>query len=305
MKESTQFRGCGTALVTPFTVDNSLDEARFRKLVRRQIDAGINFLVPCGTTGESPTLTPKEHLRVVEITLEEAGGRVPVLAGAGGNNTAEVIEMAIHCQKLGVDGILSVTPYYNKPTQEGLFEHYAAIAAAIDLPIILYSVQPRTNVNIDVATVEKLAHIDNIVGIKEASGNVGQMASICARVPEDFVVLSGDDLLTLPVISLGGKGLISVASNQIPAEMTELTRLGNSGDFAGARAIQKKFARLLEINFIEASPGPVKFAMAEMDLLLPYYRLPIVLPREESQAKIKAVLKECGLLGERSLTGVL
>src|SRR6266436_2241181 len=199
------FQGCGTALVTPFRKDGSLDEVTLRGLVKRQINEGINFLVPCGTTGESPTLTHKEHLRVVEITLEEAKGRVPVLAGAGGYNTAEVISVARELTDLGADGILSVTPYYNKPTQEGLFQHYRAIAEAISLPIILYSVQGRTGVNIEPGTVKRLAGIENIIGIKEASGNVSQMAAILSVVPDNFIVLSGDDAITLPLIALGGR----------------------------------------------------------------------------------------------------
>src|SRR5580658_8572161 len=194
------FTGCGTAMITPFQANGSLDEDALRRLVRRQIEQGIDFLVPCGTTGESPTLTRDEHLRVVAITIEESGRKVPVLAGAGGYNTREVIELARACQKLGADGVLSVTPYYNKPTQEGLYQHYKAIAAAVEIPIILYSVQGRTGVNIEPATVVRLAEIENIVGIKEASGNITQIAEIAHRVPENCIVLSGDDAMTLPVI---------------------------------------------------------------------------------------------------------
>ena len=229
------FTGCGTALVTPFRRDLSLDEAAVRKLVRRQIQAGINFLVPCGTTGENPTLTRAEHLRVAEITLEEAKGKVPVLAGAGGYNTQEVIELAREIERLGADGILSVTPYYNKPTQEGLYQHFKAIAEAVHLPIVVYSVQGRTGVNVEPATMARLAQIENIVGVKEASGNIAQMATIIQQVPESFAVLSGDDSITLPLIALGGRGVISVVSNEIPAEMTQLAQLCLSGDFAGAR----------------------------------------------------------------------
>src|SRR5579862_4566517 len=218
------FTGCGTALVTPFRADQSLDEPTLRRLVRRQIDAGINFLVPCGTTGESPTLSRPEHLRVVEITIEEARGKVPVLGGAGGYNTAEVIELASELQHLGVDGILSVTPYYNKPTQEGLYQHYKAIAAAISLPIVVYSVQGRTGVNVEPATLKRLAAIENIVAVKEASGNIGQMARVIHEVPEKFIVLSGDDSITIPLVALGGRGIISVASNEIPGEMTRLAQ---------------------------------------------------------------------------------
>jgi 4-hydroxy-tetrahydrodipicolinate synthase len=290
------FTGTGTALVTPFRRDGSLDEATLRTLVKRQIDAGVDFLVPCGTTGESPTLTHEEHLRVVEITVELAEGKVPVLAGAGGYNTAEVIAMARDLAALGADGLLSVTPYYNKPTQEGLFQHYRAIAEAASLPIILYSVQGRTGVNIEPATVKRLAQIENIIGIKEASGNVAQMAAILNAVPEDFIVLSGDDAVTLPVMALGGRGVISVVSNEIPAEMAELTRLALHGDFAGARAIHRRYHPLMEINFVESNPIPVKAAMAEMGLLEPAWRLPLVPPKAENQARIRAVLETIGLV---------
>ncbi|HTB95072.1 MAG TPA: 4-hydroxy-tetrahydrodipicolinate synthase [Candidatus Sulfotelmatobacter sp.] len=290
------FTGTGTALVTPFRTDGSLDEAALRSLVKRQIDAGINFLVPCGTTGESPTLTHAEHLRVVELTLEIAKGKVPVLAGAGGYNTAEVISLAKELQQLGADGILSVTPYYNKPTQEGLFQHFKAIASAVNLPIILYSVQGRTGVNIEPATVLRLSQIENIVGIKEASGNISQMGAIINLVPRDFLVLSGDDSLTLPLISLGGRGLISVASNEIPAEMTRLVQSAVSGDFAEARRLHFKYLSLMDINFVESNPIPVKAALAEMGLLQPVWRLPLVPPKPESLARIRAILESLNLL---------
>jgi len=290
------FSGCGTALVTPFRSDLSLDEATLRRLVRRQIEAGINFLVPCGTTGENPTLTREEHLRVVEITVEEAQGKAPVLAGAGGYNTAEVIELAREVEKLGADGILSVTPYYNRPTQEGLYQHYRAIAAAVPLPIVIYSVQGRTGVNVEPATLKRLAEIDNIVGVKEASGNISQMASILHQVPERFAVLSGDDAVTMPLIALGGRGLISVASNEIPAEMTELVRLCLANDFPAARQLQRRYLPLMEVNFVETNPIPVKAALAMMRLLEPVWRLPLVPPKPESRAKIEKVLAEVGLL---------
>lgn len=292
----TQFTGCGTAMVTPFRKDLSLDQEALRRLVRRQIAAGINFLVPCGTTGESPTLAHEEHLRVVAITLEEAKGKVPVLAGAGGYNTREVIETARQCERLGADGILSVTPYYNKPTQEGLYQHYKAIASEVAIPIIVYNVPPRTSVNIDPATMRRLAEIENIIGIKEASGSIAQITQVIRQVPEDFLVLSGDDSLTLPVVAMGGRGIISVVSNEIPAEMTRLAQLCLAGDFAGARALQRKYLPLMEVNFIETSPGPVKAAMAEMGLLEPVWRLPLVPPKPESLAKIHAVLESLALL---------
>ena len=291
------FTGTGTALVTPFRRDGSLDESTLRALVKRQIAAGINFLVPCGTTGESPTLTHQEHLRVVEIAVELAKGKVPVLAGAGGYNTAEVITLARELADLGANGILSVTPYYNKPTQEGLYQHFKAIAEAVSLPIILYSVQGRTGVNIEPATVGRLSQIENIIGIKEASGNISQMSTILNAVPEDFLVLSGDDAITLPLIALGGRGVISVASNEIPADMTALTRLALAGDFAGARQIHRRFLPLMEINFVESNPIPVKAALAEMGLLEAVWRLPLVAPKPENRARIRAVLESLNLVG--------
>jgi 4-hydroxy-tetrahydrodipicolinate synthase len=290
------FTGCGTALVTPFKKDLSLDEATLRKLVKRQIDAGINFLVPCGTTGESPTLTRAEHLRVVEITVEEANGKVPVLGGAGGYNTHEVIELAKEIEAIGADGILSVTPYYNKPTQEGLYQHYAAIASTIQLPIVVYSVVGRTGVNVEPATLARLARIENIVGVKEASGNIGQMATVLNEVPETFNVLSGDDAVTIPLCALGGRGIISVASNEIPSEMTQIAQRCLAGDFAGARATQKKYLPLMNVNFVESNPIPVKAAMALMGLLEPVWRLPMVPPAPASLEKIQKVLDAVGLL---------
>ena len=294
------FTGCGTALITPFSADGSVDEAALRRLVKRQIDAGINFLVPCGTTGESPTLSRREHLRVVEITLEEAKGKVPVLGGAGGYNTAEVIELAGELRHLGVDGILSVTPYYNKPTQEGLYQHFKAIATAVPVPMVVYSVQGRTAVNVEPATLKRLAEIDNIVGVKEASGNIGQMASVVHQVPESFNVLSGDDSITIPLVALGGRGIISVVSNEIPGEMTKLTQLAMAGDFAGARAMQRQWLPLMDVNFVESNPIPVKAAMAMMGLCEAVWRLPMTPPSHQNHAKIEGVLKAVGLLSSRS-----
>jgi 4-hydroxy-tetrahydrodipicolinate synthase len=290
------FVGCGTALVTPFRKDLSLDEATLRVLVRRQIQAGVSFLVPCGTTGESPTLSHEEHLRVVAITIEEAKGKVPVLAGAGGYNTQHAVVTAHEAERMGADGILSVTPYYNKPTQEGLYQHFKAIASATSLPVILYNVPPRTNVNIDPGTLRRLAEIENIIGVKEASGNISQITQVIQQVPEEFLVLSGDDALTLPLVAMGGRGIISVASNEIPAEMTRLAQLCLAGNFAEARLMQRKWLPLLEVNFIETNPGPVKAAMAEMGLLEPVFRLPLVPPRPENLAKIRAVLESLALL---------
>lgn len=298
------FIGCGTAMITPFQANGSLDETTLRKLIRRQIDAGIDFLVPCGTTGENPTLTHDEHLRVVEITVDEcrkADRKVPVLGGAGGYNTAEVIALAKGVERVGADGLLSVTPYYNKPTQEGLYQHFKAIASAVPLPMIVYSVQGRTGVNIEPATLKRLATIDSIVGVKEASGNITQMANVIQQVPDSFAVLSGDDAITLPLIALGGKGIISVASNEIPAEMTQIARLCLNNDFAGARALYKRFLGVMEINFVESNPGPVKAAMAMMGLCKPVWRLPLVSPSEASLKKIAAVLEAAGVMSERSV----
>jgi 4-hydroxy-tetrahydrodipicolinate synthase len=291
------FTGCGTALVTPFRKDLSLDEDAVRRLARRQVEAGINFLVPCGTTGESPTLSKAELRRVVEIAIEEARrGKIRVVAGAGGYNTAEVIERAREYEAMGADGILSVSPYYNKPTQEGLYQHFKAIASAISLPIILYNIPGRTGVNIEPATMRRLAEIDNIAGVKEASGNISQMAVVLDSVPDDFVVLSGDDGITIPLMSLGGRGLISVASNEIPAEMTRITQLCLAGDFVGAREIHRKYFRLLEANFIETNPGPVKAALGLMGLLDPNFRLPMVPPKPENLEKIRGALEVVGLV---------
>ncbi len=295
------FEGCGTALVTPFHADGSLDEHTFRALVKRQIDEGINFLVPCGTTGENPTLSREEHLRVVQITVEEANHRVPVLAGAGGYNTAEVVELAKEVRAVGADGILSVTPYYNKPTQEGIYQHFKAIAAAAKLPVIIYNIQGRSGVNIETSTLKRLAEIENIVGVKEASGNIAQMASVMHHLPSRFAVLAGDDVVTIPLIALGGRGAICVVSNEIPKQMTALTQRALAGDFAGAREIQRKYLPLIEMNGIETNPIPVKAAMALMGLLEPVWRLPMCPPSAASQSKIESVLETLGLLANRSV----
>jgi 4-hydroxy-tetrahydrodipicolinate synthase len=292
----TQWTGVGTALVTPFTKSGDLDEAAVRRLGRRQIDAGVHFLVPCGTTGENPTLTPRERLRIVEILVDEAKGQVPILAGAGGYDTKEVIHLAGEMKKAGANGLLSVTPYYNKPTPEGLFQHYRAIADSTPLPIVLYNVPGRTGLNIDVKTLVRLASIPNIVGVKEASGNVTQMCEICGAVPADFIVLSGDDALTLPLMAVGGRGIISVSSNEIPAEMARMVEAAERNDFAAARAVYARILPLLLVNFVEANPVPVKAAMAAMGLLEEVYRLPMVSPTPASKEKIVKVLKDLDLL---------
>jgi 4-hydroxy-tetrahydrodipicolinate synthase len=298
-----QFTGCGTALVTPFQLDFSLDEAALRKLVQRQLNAGVDFLVPCGTTGENPTLTRREHLRVVEITLEESAGKIPVLAGAGGYNPQEVAELACELESLGANGLLSVTPYYNKPTQEGLYQHYREIARSTRLPIMLYNVPGRCGTNLEPPTVKRLAANENIVGIKEASGNISQMSALANAVPDEFTILSGDDAITLPLFALGGRGVISVAANEIPAEMAQLCRHGLRGEFDQARSIHRKYLPLMEINFVESNPIPVKAALAMMGLLEPVWRLPLVPPRVENRMRIHTVLDSLELV-ERSSVAV-
>lgn len=295
MSMRKEFTGVGTALVTPFAPSGALDEAAVRRLARRQVDAGVHFLVPCGTTGETPTLSAEERRKIVEICVEEANGRALVLAGAGGYDTQEVIHAAAEMQQAGAHGLLSVTPYYNRPTPEGLYEHYKAIAGSTPLPIVVYNVPGRTGCNVDPATLTRLATIPNIVGVKEASGNVTQMAEICARVPAAFLVLSGDDALTLPLMAIGGRGIISVASNEVPAEMVQMVEAAERGDFGAARHWHAKLLPIMQVNFIESSPGPVKFAMAAMGLCELSYRLPMVPPRKASQERILAVLKELGL----------
>ena len=290
-----QFTGVGTALITPFTKSGALDEPGIKRLAKRQIDNGVHFLVPCGTTGETPTLSAAERRRVVELVLEAAEGRVPVMAGAGGNDTHEVVQVAKEMQSIGVQGLLSVTPYYNKPTPEGLHQHFSKIAEATSLPIVLYNVPGRTGCNIEPATCAQLATIPRVIGVKEASGNITQMVEICRAVPKDFLVLSGDDALTLPLMAIGGRGLISVASNAIPLEISQMVEAAERGDYAAARALHHRLVPLMLGNFIESNPGPVKFAMAAMGLCEESYRLPMVSPRPASQDRIRAILKELGI----------
>ena len=287
--------GVGTALITPFTARGAVDEAAVKRLARRQIDAGVHFLVPCGTTGETPTLSDVEKRRVVELVVEEAGGKVPVLAGAGGYDTKEVVYAAKEMQKAGASGLLSVTPYYNKPTPEGLFQHFTAVADATPLPIVLYNVPGRTGCNMDAATMARLATISGVVGVKEASGNVQQMAEILRAVPPSFIVVSGDDALTVPLMAIGGRGIISVASNEIPAEMAQMVEAAERGDFVAARVLHHRLLPLLLANFIESNPGPVKFAMAAMGLCEEVYRLPMVPPRPASKARMLEVLADLGI----------
>ncbi len=289
--------GCGTALVTPFTRGGALDEAAVRRLARRQVEAGIHFMVPCGTTGESPTLTEDERVRVVELVVDEVAGRVPVLAGAGGYNTHEVIHVARRMTEAGASGILSVTPYYNKPTPEGLVAHYGAISDAVPAPIVVYNVPGRTGCNVDPATLVRLTEIANVVGVKEASGNVSQMCEVCRSVPEGFIVLSGDDALTLPLMAVGGHGIISVVSNEMPGEMVQMVELAERNDFAAARRIHAQLMPLMSANFVESNPGPVKFALSAMGLLEGVYRLPLVPPRESSRERILGALDAVKAMG--------
>ncbi len=292
--------GAGTALVTPFTAAGEVDEAAVRRLARRQIDEGIHFLVPCGTTGESPTLSREEHLRVIELVVDEARGRVPVLAGAGGYNTHEVAELAQAAEALGAAGLLSVTPYYNKPTQAGLIAHYKAIASSTSLPIIVYNVPGRTGCNVEPKTLAALAGVPNIVGVKEASGNMTQMCEVCRVVPDDFIVLSGDDALTLPLMAVGGKGLVSVASNVVPGPIAQMVEAAERGDFAVARAAHARLMPLMLAHFVESNPIPVKAAMAALGLLEERYRLPMVPPAESTRARLHEVLAELQLAPARA-----
>ena len=296
MSEIVNLKGCGTAIVTPFNEDLSVDEESLRRFVDFQISEGIDFLVPCGTTGESVTLAPDEQRRVVEVVLEASGGRVQVIAGAGGNNTARVIDSARAFEKAGADGLLSVTPYYNKPTQEGLFQHFRAIAESTSLPIILYNVPGRTSVNLLPETVARLSEVPNIIGIKEASGDISQISEVIARVPDGFKVFSGDDSITLPIVALGGAGVISVASNEAPRQMSALTRACLENRWDEARRLNKELLPLMKVNFIESSPGPVKAALAMMGKIKEVYRLPMVPVADQTRHKLREVLVDLKLV---------
>jgi 4-hydroxy-tetrahydrodipicolinate synthase len=293
---SLDIRGCGTALVTPFRKDGTLDLDALRRLVQFQLRAGIDFLVPCGTTGETPTLEHAEYLAVVRTVVQEAGGKVPVIAGVGGNNTRKLIDLAAEVSGLGIQGILSVAPYYNKPTQEGLYQHFRAIAESTNLPMILYNVPGRTSSNIEPATVARLSKIANIIGIKEASGSIVQQMEVLAAVPPAFRVLSGDDAFTFPLMALGGVGIISVVSNEIPAEMTRLAHLLLEGKLEAARQLHFNLLPLMQVNFIETNPIPVKAALAMMGMIEEIYRLPMVPMKAENRTKLEKVLSAQGLL---------
>jgi len=290
-------RGCGTALVTPFGADGSIDENALRALVAWQVESGIDFLVPCGTTGETPTLTTDEWLRVIDVTIEVAGGRVPIVAGATSNSTRDAVEKArTVAARRGVDAILTASPYYNKPTQEGQYQHFQAIAEAVDKPLVLYNVPGRTGTNLEPATLGRLAEIGNIVGVKEASGNIAQIAEVFNAVPEDFLVFSGDDAITLPVIALGGVGIISVASNEIPTEMGAMTRAALGNKWETARYLHRKYLPLMQANFLESNPIPVKAVLAMMGKIKEVYRLPLVPMKRENRAKLEKIAAELGLI---------
>jgi len=295
-----QLRGCGTALVTPFRQDGSIDDAALRNLVAWQVESGIDFLVPCGTTGETPTLTHDEWLYVIDITIEVVAGRVPIVAGATSNATHEAVQKAKElAARPGVNGILTASPYYNKPTQEGQYRHFKAIAEAVgDKPIILYNVPGRTATNLEPSTLARLAEIPNIVGVKEASGNMTQIAEVISSVPETFLVFSGDDAVTLPVIALGGVGVVSVASNEIPHEMAALTRAALTNDWAAARILNRKYLPLMQANFIESSPLPVKAVLAMMGKLEEVYRLPLLPMRRDTRSKLQRVATDVGLIAK-------
>ncbi len=293
-----QLRGCGTALVTPFHQDGSIDDVALRNLVAWQVESGIDFLVPCGTTGETPTLTHDEWLYVIEATIEVVAGRVPIVAGATSNSTHEAVEKAKEvASRPGVDAILTASPYYNKPTQEGQYRHFKAIAEAVgDKPIILYNVPGRTAANIEPATLARLAEIPNIVGVKEASGNMTQIAEAINAVPETFLVFSGDDAVTLPVIALGGVGIVSVASNEIPHEMAAMTRAALNNDWDVARSIHRKYLPLMQANFIESSPLPVKAVLTMMGKIEENYRLPLLPMRRDTRSKLQKIATDVGLI---------
>ncbi len=292
-----KLRGCGTAIVTPFKPDGSIDEPALRSLVEWQVESKIDFLVPCGTTGETPTLSREEWLRVVHVTIEVAAGRVPIVAGATSNATPEAVEKARTVAAIaGVDAILTASPYYNKPTQEGQYRHFHAIAEAVDKPLVLYNVPGRTGANLEPATLARLAEIPNIAAVKEASGNLSQIADVFNAVPDSFLVFSGDDAVTLPVISLGGVGVISVASNEIPKEMAELTRAALVNDWATARRLHRKYLALMQANFIESNPLPVKAVLAMMGRIEEIYRLPLCPMKKDTRAKLEKIAAEAGVL---------
>jgi 4-hydroxy-tetrahydrodipicolinate synthase len=294
-----QLRGCGTALVTPFSQDGAVDENALRNLVAWQVESGIDFLIPCGTTGETPTLNHDEWLHVIDVTIEVVARRVPIVAGATSNSTNDAVAKAKEvATRPGVDAILTASPYYNKPTQEGQYRHFRAIAEAVDKPLILYNVPGRTSANLEPATLARLCEVPNIAGVKEASGNMTQIAEVLNLVPEHFIVLSGDDAVTLPVMALGGVGVISVASNEIPREMSDMTRAALNNDWQTARTIHRKFLPLMLANFIESSPLPVKAVLAMMGKIEEVYRLPLLPMRRDTRSKLQKIAADAGLIAK-------
>jgi len=292
-------RGCGTALVTPFKADSSIDEDALRALVAWQLESGVDFLVAAGTTGETPTLSHDEWLRVIDLVIEVAAGRLPVVAGATSNSTQHAIEKAKEAaSRAGVDAILTASPYYNKPTQEGQYRHFKTIAEAVSKPIILYNVPGRTGANIEPGTLARLAEVPNILGVKEASGNISQIAEVFNAVPDRFLVFSGDDALTLPVIALGGAGIISVAANEIPREMAEMTRAALNNDWQTGRTIHRKYLPLMQANFLESNPLPVKAVLAMMGKIQEVYRLPLLPMKRDTRSKLQRIATDAGLVSK-------
>ncbi len=299
MKSKRFFQGTGTALVTPFKKNGSVDEVALCELVHFQIKGGVEALVPCGTTGESPTLSHEEQSRVIEIVVEESKGKAKVFAGAGGNNTYEVVEKAKNAKAAGADAILSVSPYYNKPTQEGIFQHYAAIADAVDIDIIVYNIQGRTASNVEAQTILRMAEeIPRVIGVKEASGNLGQMMEIAHHRPAHFSLLSGDDQLTVPLMALGGDGCISTTANEVPKMFSDMVRFCLKEKWEKARALHFKLLHLMNANFVETNPIPVKAALAMMGMCEEVYRLPLVPISEKNREKLKKALQELHILGD-------
>jgi 4-hydroxy-tetrahydrodipicolinate synthase len=291
------FRGLFTAIVTPFTVNENVDEQALKKLIDFNLAGGVDGIVPCGTTGESPTLTHDEHDRVIELTIEHVNGRAKVLAGTGSNSTREAVRLSKHARRSGADALLLVTPYYNKPTQEGMYRHFREIAESVSIPSIIYNIKGRTGINLETDTLVRLmTDCANIVGVKEASGDLNQMKDVIARKTKEFSVLSGDDNMTLPLIKAGGDGVISVASNIIPSQMARLVKLGLEGKFAEAEVLEKELAALFGVEFVETNPIPIKYMLSLKGMCNEVYRLPICELRPPSKEKVQAVMKQMGLL---------
>ncbi len=291
------FRGTGVALITPFKKDGSVDERRIRELVEFQITNGTDAILPAGTTGESATLSHAEHHQVMEIVLDQTNHRVPVIVGAGSNSTREAISLTVHAKSIGADGVLSVAPYYNKPTQEGFYQHYAAIAETVDIPIVVYNVPGRTGSNIAAETTLRMAEeIPNVVAVKEASGNISQIMEILRGRPEDFSVYSGDDQIAFSVVALGGDGIISVVANQVPRLFSDMIRFCLAGDLENARELHYKLLPLMNVNFIESNPIPVKASLAMMGMIEEVYRLPLVPPTNSTREKLKKILSDLELI---------